>query len=119
MPDHAVRWDLTSHANDASRTIRLMPSGELDLATGTLLDGALRNAQREASTVTLDLCRLSFMDCSSLALLTAAADRAHDSGNRFLVIRPSPIVERLFALTAFDQRLGRSSPRRRADGARR
>lgn len=105
MLDHAVRWDLTSHADAASGTIRVMPSGELDLATAALLDETLRAAQRQTSSVTLDLRRLSFIDCSSLALLAAAAERARHSEGRFRVVRAPPAVERLFALTGFGQRL--------------
>ena len=105
MPDHALCWGLTSHTDEAGRTIRVMPSGELDLATASSLDGALRAAQDEAPSVTLDLRRLSFMDCSSLALLAASADRALQGGGRFLVVRASPFVERLFALTEFERRL--------------
>ena len=105
MLDHAVRWALTSHADDAGRIIRVMPSGELDLATAPCLDDALRAAQRQTPTVTLDLRGLTFIDCSSLSLLAAAADRAHTNDARFRVVRASPAVERLFALTAFDRRL--------------
>jgi anti-anti-sigma factor len=104
MVDHVVRWDLTSRAGDASRTIRLMPSDELDLATAPCLDEALRAGQRRTSSVTLDLRGLSFMDCSSLSLLAAAADRARANDAGFRVVRASPIVERLL-LTAFDRQL--------------
>jgi anti-sigma B factor antagonist len=77
----------------------------LDLATASVLDQALRAAHARAPEVTLDLRALTFMDCSSLAVLVAAADRARASAGRFLVVRGPPRVNRLFRLTGIDRRL--------------
>ncbi|MDA0167253.1 STAS domain-containing protein [Solirubrobacter ginsenosidimutans] len=93
-------------------TIRLLPAGELDLATAPDLDRALRAAQQRASDVTLDLRDLGFMDCSSLVLLTAACDRARRSGGAFHIRRgAAPIIDRLFTLTGIDGLLQPPAPR--------
>jgi anti-anti-sigma factor len=102
MSEHLLRWGLASYADDDRRTTRVLPSGELDLATVTFLDEALRAAERQTTSVTLDLRRLSFMDCSSLALLVAADGRARQSGGHFAV-EASPMIEQLFTLAAFDR----------------
>jgi anti-sigma B factor antagonist len=85
-------------------SIRVALSGELDIATATEFDRALRTAQRRARSVTLDLRRLSFMDCCGLAALMAAASRARADGDRFRVVRGAA-VDRLFAITGVDLEL--------------
>ena len=85
--------------------IRFAISGELDIATAPELDQALRTAQQSAQLVTVDLRRLSFMDCRGLAVILAAAKRAGASGAKFRVVRGPPQVHRLFTLTAADQRV--------------
>ena len=45
------------------------------------------------------------MDSTGLEIVLRAARRAHDSGRRLVVARPSPYVRRLFELTAIDQSL--------------
>jgi anti-sigma B factor antagonist len=76
-----------------------MLSGELDIASTDELDRALREAQDSAHAVTLDLSRLTFMDCRSLSVLAAAAVRARASDDRFDVVRGPPHINRLFELT--------------------
>ena len=66
------------------------------------LDRALRGAQDSAGLVTLDLRRLTFMDCRGLSILMSAAARARTSGDRFRVVRGPPTVDRLFELVGSD-----------------
>ena len=80
-------------------------SGELDLATAPELDQVLRTAQQNAQLVTVDLRRLSFMDCRGLAVTVAAAMRAGAAGSGFRVVRGPPHVHRLFTLTEADRRV--------------
>ena len=82
---------------------RLALSGELDVATTAELDRALRDAQQRADLVTLDLRRLTFMDCQGLAVLISAATRARESGDRFRVVRGPPCIDRLFELAGADR----------------
>lgn len=87
-------------AGDA--TVTVVVSGELDLATSATLDHALHDAR---TRVTVDLRAVTFMDCNSLSVLAAAADRAHAAGGRFRVVRGAGIVDRLFTLTGIERRL--------------
>ena len=105
MSAEAVLWDLSSRTTDDGTTIELAPSGELDLATTHHLADALNAAQCRSLDVTLDLRRLDFMDCSSLAVLVTARERARRSDGRFQILRGPPSVERLFTLTGIDQLL--------------
>jgi anti-sigma B factor antagonist len=84
-------------------TIRVAVFGELDLTTAPALDQALRDAHQHVRQVTLDLRSVTFMGSSGLAVLFAAADRARESGGRFLVVRGPPSIDRLFALSAADR----------------
>jgi anti-anti-sigma factor len=78
----------------------LAASGELDFADVAGLEDALRGAQERSRGVTLDLQALTFMDCSILSVLLAAAARARHGGRRFLLISGSASVDRLLRLTA-------------------
>jgi anti-sigma B factor antagonist len=89
--------------------VRLTVFGEIDLATAEELARELCRAQTDARTVTLDLRRLLFMDCSGLAVLAAAADRASAGGDRFRVVRGPPVVDRLFTLTGLEHRFEMTS----------
>jgi len=80
-------------------TIRFALSGELDIATAAELDQALRAAQQNSGLLTVDLRRLSFMDCRGLAVIVAAAERAGASGGSFRIVRGPPHVHRLFTVT--------------------
>ena len=89
--------------------VRLTVFGEIDLATADKLARELSEAQADARTVTLDLRRLRFIDCSGLAVLAAAADRANAGGGRFRVVRGPPAVDRLFTLTGLEHRFEMTS----------
>jgi anti-anti-sigma factor len=105
MPAQDVCWDLSSRTADDGASIELAPIGELDLATMEHLADALNAAQRRSRDVTLDLRRLDFMDCSSLAVLVTARERARRCDGRFHILRGPPSVERLFTLTGIDRLL--------------
>jgi anti-sigma B factor antagonist len=99
--------DFACAQHDAGEeTVRVIISGELDLATSPVLDQALRDAQPR---VVLDLRGLTFIDCSSLSVLVKAADQARAAGGRFRVVEGTQIVERLFSLTGIERRLEMTS----------
>jgi anti-sigma B factor antagonist len=80
--------------------------GELDMAGTDRLRLALEQAEEPPSgLLVLDLSMLDFIDSTGLEVLLRAARRAHDSGRRLIVARPSRYVRRLLELTAIDQAL--------------
>ena len=85
-------------ASDGEARVTVL--GELDLATAPELDDTLRAAQRSATTVTLDLSKLLFMDVRGLRVVLDAAARAQELGERFLVVRGPPAVSRVFEFAA-------------------
>jgi anti-sigma B factor antagonist len=78
-------------------------SGELDLATAPVADHELRQAQREARDVLLDLRALTFIDVCGLNMILAAATRARQEGARMVVLHGSSPVSRIFELTEADR----------------
>jgi anti-anti-sigma factor len=86
-----------SHARAGAASVR--PTGELDLATASRLERALRDAQAEASQVVLDLRDLTFLDCSGMRVILGAAQRARCAGHRLTVVPGPAQVDRVFTLT--------------------
>jgi anti-anti-sigma regulatory factor len=81
-------------------------TGGLDIATISVLDGALRAAQVVAALVVLDLSRLEFTDSSGVQLLLAADRYLRDeAGVRLVVIRGPFEVDWLFELLRVDGQL--------------
>jgi anti-anti-sigma factor len=80
--------------------------GELDMSGTDRLQVALEQAEEPPSgLLVLDLSKLDFIDSTGLEVLLRAARRAHDSGRRLIVARPSRYVRRLLEMTAIDQSL--------------
>jgi anti-anti-sigma factor len=80
--------------------------GELDMSGTDRLRIALEQAEQPPSgLLVLDLSKLDFIDSTGLEVLLRAARRAHDSGRRLIVARPSRYVRRLLEMTAIDQSL--------------
>lgn len=71
--------------------------GELDLATLPAADRELRQAQREARHVLLDLRALTFIDVCGLNMILSASTRARREGARVVVLG-SPCVSRVLEL---------------------
>ena len=86
-----------SHARAGAVSLRL--TGELDLASATFLDRAVRNAEADASQVVIDLRDLAFLDCSGMRVILGAAQRARLTGHRLTVIPGPAQVDRIFTLT--------------------
>jgi anti-sigma B factor antagonist len=83
------------------------PSGELDLSGAAVLEDELDRlaAEPELSTVVLDLRQLEFMDSSGLRLVVLADMRARETGRRFVLVRGSETVHRVFEITRMSDRL--------------
>jgi anti-sigma B factor antagonist len=83
---------------ELGNAVCVVVAGELDMATAPLLDASLGHAEADASTVVLDLRRLSFMDCSGLRVVLEANRRVRQAGGGFVVVRGPASVDRLFML---------------------
>lgn len=62
-------------------------AGELDIATCSSLERALRAAELRAPLVILDLRRLAFADILGVRVILYASARAHRAGRRLVVVR--------------------------------
>jgi anti-sigma B factor antagonist len=78
-------------------------SGEVDIYSGPQLrDQLLDVIRRHGARLALDLTGVTFIDCAGINVLLAARRRAHLEGGWLRVIRASPRVERVIALTGLD-----------------
>jgi anti-sigma B factor antagonist len=82
-------------------------TGELDLSGAALLEGELERLAEEPdlATVVLDLRGLEFMDSSGLRLVVLADMQARESGRRFVLVRGTETVHRVFEITRMSERL--------------
>lgn len=83
--------------------VRLILTGELDLATAPRLENRLRQLQAENRAVRVDLSELEFMDSTGLHLFLHARDHARRTGWQLEVQGDlSPQVRRLFRLMSVE-----------------
>jgi anti-anti-sigma factor len=81
-------------------------SGEIDIASGPQLrDQLLSVIRRQGARLTLDLSGVTFIDCVGINVLLAARRRALLEGGSMRVLRASPHVRRVIALTRLDREL--------------
>ncbi len=79
--------------------------GEVDLATAPILDEQISAvAAGEATTIVIDLDRVSFMDSSGLQVLLSHVF-AQGDGTRIRLTRGSPQVLRLFTVSGMLEQL--------------
>jgi anti-anti-sigma factor len=72
-------------------------AGALDMATSPELERTL--GESSALLVVLDMRDLGFMDCSGVHTIIDASVRAREDGRRLILLRGTPNVDRVFALT--------------------
>jgi anti-anti-sigma factor len=85
----------------AGGAVRVALRGELDLEHAYTFDEEMRRVEAGGpSCVVLDLRGLWFLDSSGLARLLAANRRAQKERRRLLLVRGTPAVQRLLAITA-------------------
>lgn len=80
-------------------SIRLVLAGELDLSARAHFEGALKDAQADASRVILDLQALTLIDCASLSVVFDAAFEAHRRNTVLILLDPRGQVRRVLDLT--------------------
>jgi anti-anti-sigma factor len=87
------------------------PSGELEIATVQLLEGALLAVeQTDVEMIVLDLSSLAFIDSNGLRLVLDLNDRCGGAADRLRVIAGSPAVERLLDIVGVRERLPLIAP---------
>jgi anti-anti-sigma factor len=91
--------------NGSEHTLSLV--GELDLANAETLATALEDAESiEATTVTVDMTALEFIDSTGIAVLVAAHRRMNEDGESLrlrLVPSKAMAVQRVMTLTGLDE----------------
>jgi anti-sigma B factor antagonist len=88
------------HHERGTDSVRIFPSGELDMLTAPILDAALHAAESAAPRrIVVDLRHLLFMDCRGLHVLLGAHERAGKRGWGLSVVHPTGGVRRVLELT--------------------
>jgi anti-sigma B factor antagonist len=77
---------------------------EIDITNAPELRSALLQAAADRpGTLVADMTRTRFCDCSGLHTLLAAHKRAQAEGGELLLVIPSTVVLRVFAITGIDR----------------
>ena len=78
--------------------------GEIDLATCPLLQAIVVDlVDRGCHQLTIDLERVSFLDCAGIRVLVDARRRVQAHGGSMRLVRPRPPVWRVLALTGMTE----------------
>jgi anti-sigma B factor antagonist len=86
--------------------IRVVPVGELDLATAPIVEERARAAwDHQTPLVVLDLREVTFMDSSGLRLILGWDAESRRDGTAFALIRGDATVQRVFEATLVAERL--------------
>lgn len=97
---------LQIEAHDRDGLAHVVLTGELDLSTIDRVERELNRVEGEGpEVVALDLSRLTFLDSSGLRVIVSADKRARRENRRFVVVRGSETVQRVFSITRLDEQL--------------
>ena len=89
----------------------LYVSGELDIATGPVLEHAVvRALDGQGGELHLDLNGLTFVDSTGMKTLVSLHNRVESLGRRFVIVSPTRPVRRVLALMGLDEVLGHRPP---------
>jgi anti-sigma B factor antagonist len=92
-------------------SVRVVPHGELDMATCPELERHLRELRESGfDRVVLDLRRLTFMDSTGLRAILSEDATARVEGRTFTLIAGPPAVQRTFEVACVAERLPFSTP---------
>jgi anti-sigma B factor antagonist len=101
-PPEPFRCDVET----ADGQVRLIPHGEIDLASVDELDAKLRTLRETGfDHLVLDLRGVTFMDSTGLRLILSWDDAAREDGIDFSLVPGAPAVQRLFEITGVLGRL--------------
>jgi anti-sigma B factor antagonist len=102
-PEAAAR--LKTEVKDEDGRVDVELRGELDLATVPIAERAIEKVDGAATTLVLDLRKLSFIDSSGLRLILTTAEEWEGDSRRLYIVRGPAQVERVFELTGAGARL--------------
>lgn len=99
----SVRFEV--HNEFSGRVHRLIPTGELDIATAPVLERAFNAVYHDddATVIVVDLTQLSFMDSTGIALLLRMTAACSD--DRLRIVNGTPSVVRVLELAGVRDRL--------------
>jgi anti-anti-sigma factor len=98
---------LTIRISEDRHSLVMRAAGELDIASAPGLEHSLLHAlESSAPSIILDLTAVDFIDGAGLQVLTWAAGRSREDGDRLRIDCGSPAVRQLIDLTG----LGRDLP---------
>jgi anti-sigma B factor antagonist len=80
-------------------TVLVCPVGELDLATGPILEQVLETLVGGPPAIELDLTGITFVDCAGLRPIRQALGRATQSLTQVRISGARPTVRRVLELT--------------------
>jgi anti-anti-sigma factor len=96
--------EITTEQRDGQTRVALV--GELDIASAPHFEEGLAKVEGDnPGVLVLDLRRVEFIDSTGLRAVIAADERARSAGRRFVIVRGTAAVERVFSVTQLDQRL--------------
>ena len=114
MAEDLLRTNLYRYGS----TRTLFVTGELDVATGPVFEGAVAGAlDGQDGELALDLSALQFMDSTGAKSLMCAHDKAVSLGTRLVILSPTRPVRRVLELMGLDRVIdvkdGATPPRKR------
>lgn len=96
-----VPFSVELSTGSAAGEVRL--SGELDLSTAPRLRAVLEHLLQAGHVhLTVDLARLTFLDCAGLSVLIAATEHHDTAGGRLTLRNPSPTSRRVLTVLELD-----------------
>ena len=95
---------LTTHLYRYGPTRTLFVTGELDVATAPVLEGAVDGAlDGQDGELCLDFSGLRFMDSTGARAVVHAHDKAVSLGTRLVIFSPAPVVRRVLEVMGLDR----------------
>jgi anti-anti-sigma factor len=101
-----VQGDFQVEATRNGETELIAIRGELDLASGPVLEAELaRISPQRTRVVVVDLRRLEFMDSTGLSIIVRAHQTLAESDCELCLVRGTPQVQRLLDIAAPEELL--------------
>jgi len=90
-PAELLQWSVSSSARETLVALE----GEIDLASADRLNQVLADVvDGRPAKLAIDLAKVTFLDSTGIRELMIAANAAAETGCRFVVRHPTPMIER-------------------------